>query len=274
MAFAKKQTAVVYIDTDKASFYTGKTGEIIKLDFPPNVISDLDLVSEEKLTELIDSFCKTNNLEGIKYETILVFSIGSVFEKDFTDENKEENTQIQQFIDIVPFEDILTKTYKLNKKTKVVVVNKVLYEALRRVLQKKNFSISLALPYSVLQEVNTELTNSVNLAFIAGKMDSYKQYNLIDYENNNSSDKTKTSDSKKQNKRVYILVGIFIVLLIVLGAVIISTLSPQPGLKKRTQVLPTLTPTPTIQKENTKLASPAASFSASSSSTVIPTISQ
>lgn len=274
MAFVKKQTAVVYIDTNNASFYTGKSGDIFRLDFPSNVISDLDLVSEEKLTQLIDSFCKTNNLEGTKFETILVFSAGSVFEKDFADENKEENTQIQQFIDIVPFEDVLSKTYKLNKKTKVVVVNKVLYEALKSALEKKNFSISLVLPYSVLQEVNTELTNSVNLAFIAGKMDSYKQFNLIDYENNKLNDKIKTGDFKKQNKRVYVLIGIFLLLLIVLGALIISTLSLQPGPKKGVQGLPTLTPTPAIQKENTQLSSPAANLSATSSPTATPKIPQ
>lgn len=274
MAFAKKQTAVVYIDTDKALFYTGKTVDIFRLDFPSNVISDLDLVSEEKLTELIDSFCKTNNLEGTKYETTLVFSTGSVFEKDFADENKEENTQMQQFIDIVPFEDVLSKTYKLDKKTKVVVINKTLYEALKNALEKKNFSISSVLPYSVLQEINTELANSVNLAFIAGKIDSYKQYNLNDSENNNSNNKIKTNDSKKQNKRVYILIGIFILLLILLGVLVISTLSPQQSSKKGTVVLPTLTPRPSIQKENTASASPSANISATGSPTVIPTVSQ
>lgn len=274
MAFEKKQTAVVYVDTDKVFFYTGKTGDIFRLDFPSNVISDLDLVSEEKLIQLIDSFCKTNNLEGTKFETILVFSTGSIFEKDFTDEIKEENTQIQQFIDIVPFEDVLSKTYKLNKKTKVVVVNKALFEALKNALEKKNFSISLVLPYSVLQEINTELTSSINLAFIASKIDSYKQYNLNDYENKNPNNKIKASDSKNQNKRVYVLVGIFILLLIVLGFLIISTLSSESSPKKGAEVLPILTPIPKVQKENIELASPAASFSASSSPTVTPTISQ
>ena len=162
----------------------------------------------------------------------------------------------------------------MGKKTKVVVVNKTLYEALKNALGKKNFSISLVLPYSLLQEINTELSSSVDLAFIAGKIDSYKQYNLIDHENNNLNNKVKTSDSKKQNKRVFVLVGIFIVLLIVLGVLIISTLSSQPSPKKGAQLLPALIPTTAIKKENIDLASKSANISATGSPTIIPTVSQ
>lgn len=276
MAFTKKQTAVVYLDTNKAFFYIGTTGAVITLDFPPDVISDLDLVDGEKLEHLIDTFVKANNIGGEKFETHIVFSPSSTFDKDFTEESfKKDDTQLQKFIDIVPFEEVLSKIYKLGKKTKVVGINKSLYEIVKQALGKNNFSVSLVLPYSVLQEIYPELANSVNLAFIAGKIDSLKQYSLSGPEVDLQKDKEKTVKSKTQNKRVYLLIGVFAILFIILIALVISTLSSKPTSKNEAIVLPTLTPKPTEQAVVTQpQLSPTASESATTSPTISPIISR
>lgn len=270
---AKKQTAVVYIDTNKIFFYAGKTGDIFRLDLSLGIVSDMDLVNEEKLLLAIDSFCKTNNLEGTNYETLVVFSMESTFEKEFSDDIKEDDAQIQQFIEIVPFEETLSKVYKLNKKTKVIVVNKAIYDAIKAALEKKNFSISQLLPYSVLKEVTTDLASNVNLALIASKSDSYKQFSLINATNTSSIHKEKAAEDKKQNKRVFALVGVFFVLLIILVVLIVTTFSPQPVAKKGAEVLPLLTPTPSIE-ENSQTSTPSAETTATNSSGIIPIVSE
>lgn len=272
MSFAKKQIAVVYIDVNKALFYIGYSGAILQLDFPSNVISDLDIVSKEKFEELLGTFIDSNNLKGLGIESILVFSKSSAFEKDFPEDTKGKEEEIQKFIDIIPFEDVLSKTYKFNKKTKVVAINKILYEAIKDAFEKKKISISLTLPFSILQELNVELENKVDLAFIAEKADSLKQYNLAsDYENNAQDGQEKKSGSKKQNLRLYIFIGIFVILLVVLIVLIISTSSSKPS-TKRGAALPSISPIPTIQKESVQSASPAGVFSASASPTIEPSI--
>ena len=273
MDFSKKPLTVIYIDKNKALFYFENTKITLQLDFPPNVISDLDLLSKERLEELIDTFINSNNLKDSKFEAVLVFSPVSAFEKDFLDDiPKDKEVEIKKFIDLVPFEEVQSKEYKLGKKTKVVAINKTLYDSIINIFKKRNIFVSSVLPFSVLQEISTELTHSVNLSFIAAKSDSYKQYSfIINNEDNSGNDKQKIGFIQKKNIRIYVLAGVFLILLLVLIVLVITTLLPANNPQKNQIVLPTFTPTPTVE-EIIPTVSPSESIEASISATITPTI--
>ena len=273
MDFSKKPLTVIYIDKNKALFYFENTKITLQLDFPPNVISDLDLLSKERLEELIDTFINSNNLKDSKFEAVLVFSPVSAFEKDFLgDLPKDKEVEIKKFIDLVPFEEVQSKEYKLGKKTKVVAINKTLYDSIINIFKKRNIFVSSVLPFSVLQEISTELTHSVSLGFIAAKSDSYKQYSLINgNEDNPGNDKQKIGFIQKKNIRIYVLAGVFLILLLVLIVLVITTLLPANNPQKNQIVLPTFTPTPTVE-EIIPTVSPSESIEASISATITPTI--
>lgn len=245
MDFSNRQTIACYIDTNKILFYLGTTGSILQLEFPPEVLSYLDLIHEAKFEQLLDSFLEQNQLAG--GGAILVYATTAVFEKDFEETQAGKNeTEIQKFIDIVPFEDVLSRTYKLNKKVKAVVINNRVYESIKSVFEKRNFLIHSVIPVSVLQETFSELAQNIDLGFILSKIDSVRQFSMINGNSGSNPTIEKKPESKKQNKRVYILGGIFGVLILILIVLIITTLLSKPASKNSKGVIaPPILPKPT-----------------------------
>lgn len=266
MDISNKQTIVCYIDTNKILFYLGSTGTIIQLEFPPDVLSYLDLMHEAKFEQLLDSFLEQNQLIG--GGVILVYSTTVTFEKDFEETQiVKEDTEIQKFIDIVPFEDVFSKTYKLNKKIKAVAVNNRVYESIRTVLERRNFIINSVIPISVLQETFSELAQNIDLGFILGKIDSIKQFSMINGTSGNNPALEKKPESKKQNKRLYVLGGIFGVLVLILIVMVINTLFSKPApTNSKGVTAPPLSPKPTILETSRHENSPPAIESSSSPS--------
>ena len=84
MDFAEKQTIVCYIDKNKALFYQDVDGSILKMDFPPDIISDQELTGIEKLEHLIESFLETNKFG--KGNIIFIYAPDIAIEKDFPDD--------------------------------------------------------------------------------------------------------------------------------------------------------------------------------------------
>lgn len=246
MDISSKQTIACYIDSNKILFYLGTTGSILQLEFPPEVISYLDLIHEAKFEQLLDSFLEQNQLAG--GGAILVYATTAVFEKDFEETQAgREDTEIQKFIDIVPFEDVLSRTYKLNKKVKAVAINNRVYESIRTVFEKRNFLIHSVIPVSVLQETFSELAQNIDLGFILSKIDSVKQFSMINGNSGSSPTLEKKPESKKQNKRIYVLGGVFGVLILILIVLVITSLLSKPVPKNsKSSIAPPLLPKPTI----------------------------
>lgn len=226
-----KQTIACYIDSNKILFYQETTGSILQLEFPPEVFSYLDLLSEDKFEQLIKLFLDQNKITG--GNVILVYSPTSTFEKDFQElDDGKQDMEIQKFTDMVPFEDVLSKTYKLKKKVKVVAVNNRVYESIRSVLENSKFLIYAVIPGSILQENVPELAENIDLGFILNRIDSLKQYSMINRNAVSNQELEKKPEAKKTNKRIYALGGVFGVLFIILAIMIFNGLSPEDNTKK------------------------------------------
>lgn len=249
MDFSEKQIIVCYIDNDKALIYQSTIGSISQINFPLDVISDRELTSREKFEQLIESFLETNKLG--KGNVIFIYAPNVTIEKDFPDELAgNKNEEIQKFIDMIPFEEVLSKIYKLNKKTKVVAINQEIYESIKNIFEKKNFLVLGIIPSTVLQETVAELSMNIDLAFIANKIYSLKQYSMVnDGELNNQNAKEK-SGFKKQNIRTYVLIIVFVILLFILVILVITKLFPKNSSKNLPVMQPSLSPTPSVPVVN------------------------
>ena len=250
MDFSEKQTIVCYIDKNKALFYQDVGGSMLQMNFPQNIISDQEFTDREKLEQLIESFLETNKLG--KGNVIFIYAPDVTIEKDFPDELAgDRNEEIQKFIDMIPFEEVLSKIYKLNKKTKVVAVNQEIYESIKNVFEKKNFLVLGIIPSVVLQEVVAELSTNIDLAFIANKIYSLKQYSMgSNGEFKNENIKEKPSLAKKQNIRIYVLI-VFAILLFIL-IILVTNLLPKNPSKNLPVVQPPISPTPSVPAVNPK----------------------
>ena len=221
------------------------------MDFPPDTISDQELTGREKLEHLIESFLETNKLE--KGNIIFIYAPDIAIEKDFPDELAgSKNDEIQKFVDMIPFDEVLSKIYKLDKKTKVVAINQAVYESMKNIFAKKNFLVLGIIPSTVLQETVAELSTNIDLAFIANKIFSLKQYSIVnegELINQNAKEK---SGLKKRNIRMYVLVIVFAILLFILIILVTAKLFPKNSSKDLPVFKPTLSPTPTASVINPK----------------------
>lgn len=251
MDLAKKQLLVVYIDTHASYFYLEATGGSAQLNFPPDVVSDADLVNREKFEHLVEGFVQTN-FKGPEMSAVLVFSPNITFEKEIVPViGKEIEEQTQEFTSIVPYEDVMSKTYKLNRKTKVVCVNKAFYDAFRTVFEKNKIFISMVLPMPVLTQVHPDLSQKLNLADIAQRSDSLRQFNMIEtYQNEHQKEEKKRWEAQKINRRLAGLIGVFIVLLLALGVFAYMNLFQSQQSSKEEGFIKAFTPTPTPNVES------------------------
>ncbi len=245
MDFSEKQTIVCYIDKNKALFYQDMDGSMLQMDFPPDIISDQELNGREKLEHLIESFLETNKLG--KGNIIFIYAPDITIEKDFPDEPAgNKNEEIQKFIDMIPFEEVLSKIYKLDKKTKVVAINQEIYDSIKNIFAKKNFLVLGIIPSAVLAETVAELSVNIDLAFIASKIYSLKQYSMVsegELSNQNTKEK---SGLKKQNIRMYALIIVFVILLFVLIILVITKSFSKNSSKNLPVMQPPISPAPTV----------------------------
>ena len=252
MDFSEKHTTVCYIDKDKALFYKDADGSMLKMDFPADLISDQELINGDAFERFIESFLEINKLE--KGNVIFIYSPNVTIEKDFSGELTEKmDDEIQKFIDMVPFEETLSKIYKLDKKIKVTAVNGSIYESIKNVFKKRDFLVLGIIPSSVLQETVADLSMNLDLAFIANKVYFLKQYSMVnDEELKNENTKEKPPLAKKQKVRLYFLLFVFCILLFVLVIMLVIKFLPKNPPKNLT-VMPPISPTPMVPVVNQPL---------------------
>lgn len=214
MDFPKKQTTIFYLDQNRGYFYDGSPHGLLEINFPPEAISHLEVINEERLNNAVKEFIETNKI--LPANVVLLLSVPVTFEKDFTDKNVTlEDAEVKEFLDYIPFEDVLGKVITLEQKQKLVAVNKKLIEIIKEAFNNQKFDIISIVPVSVLQETIPDLSTNLNLQIVLDKADSIKQYSIMTLE-----EPVKISNSKNKalvkNKRLLIITGIFVFLIFIL----------------------------------------------------------
>lgn len=255
MDFSKKQLGIFYLEGNRAIFYGGNVVNLLSLEWPLDVIKDLEVLDKEKLSAFIQAFVQSNNIAPCS--VIIVLSQAVTFEKDFPQVSSEEqDREMQKFIDFVPFEEVISRIIKLEKKLKIVAINKELYESIRDAFEKQGFSIISVVPASVLQETMPELAENLDLSMILSKADDIKQYSLLIAEEPRNT----TYETKKtwKNKKTLLLFGVFGILLIILIVLIFTSVlsgpSPKKIINKPTPTIPAgyLNPSPLTSEVSTQ----------------------
>lgn len=246
----KKEILAVFIDSNRILFYTKKASNTWQLSLLVDVLCDLEVVNREKLEHLIDAFFQLPNFKGKEFDTTVIFSQKTTFEKELISTNsKAEFEETQKFLDMVPFEEVLSNSYRINKKTKIVAANKILYNTLKQILEKNKAHVLLVLPMTILVTANPELTNKIDFPFIESKLESFKQYSLVDFEEMGlGGEVTNSIGIKKKDVRLYLLIVAMIVLFLVMIVLIYTTFIAVPKKVRRPISIPKTSVMPVEEK--------------------------
>lgn len=243
MDFSNRQTIVFYLSSTKGSVYQSSTGSILEFDLPQDTIVNQEVVNRDKLESTVQDFILSNRIT--KGNVIFVFSHNLSIDKEFPlDLKKNNEEEVKEFVEIVPFEEPVARAYKIVNKTKVVAVNGYLYNLVKNVVEKNGFNVIAFLPAVILQEISPQLANTTDLSFIAGKFELFKEYSLISSEKPIESQESPTKGEKKngKNNKNKIYLGVILLCLLFIAGSIGSLL-----LKSDNPSSSSALPTPQVQ---------------------------
>jgi len=220
-----KTNAIFYLDLNTGFYYAG-IQPMLTLAFPPDTISDQEVLSREKLTNLVAAFVETNKIEPSNL--VIVFAPTLSYQKDYEGSiplTEKDNQDIRDFFEIVPFENVASKTYKLGKKTIALAVNKDILDSLKEAFEKWKFTVIAAVPYAVISEIIPELAQNVDFDLMFSRFDPMRQYNMIDSAQPQSPGRALApgeTEKPKNNTRTFALLGVFGLLFAVLLFMVLS----------------------------------------------------
>lgn len=226
MDFIKKPPALMYLDRNGFYFYQENLSNIISLAFLETSVKDMDVINSTSLFNQIKGFVEQYHLTPSTISIILSPNI--TFEKDFVGLNHElAHEEVDKFIETVPFESVLVKEYPIENGTKVITANDDLYKELKLGFEKVSFSLEDVIPFQMLGQDQGLIKNLTleNANQLLKKIDRFKQYSMALIVKDkiiihNPGKKTDTS-KKKNNTRLYAMIGIFIILFAILGVMLL-----------------------------------------------------
>lgn len=270
---ATVKTGIVYLQKDKFQLYSPYAGNILEFRFVPESIRDLDIINSSLLSNLIRSFIITGKIPPCNL--IFVLAENAYFTKDFLMYSEQKTPdpthpaitkevlqkQADEFVEHVPFDNVVSKTMPIKDGLKVCATNKDFYETIAVAFEHQGFTIESVLPGVVIGN-GLSLRPSMDGAManlILQKANAAKQYNLLgqqvfqpqlkqESEEDDEGALEHLPQSKKQDKKqLYALVGVFASLLIVLIIVYVQSTTPPPP-PKQPAFANTTNPTPLVAK--------------------------
>ncbi|MEK7517629.1 MAG: hypothetical protein AAB583_03700 [Patescibacteria group bacterium] len=265
--FSKNNPVVLLLDRSGFSLFQGTLVNILKFPFTPDTVANLEVVNKDQLFTLISSFIDKNRI----YPSIIIVVLADavVYEKDFSKvasssnqktldfaDKEQQQIEIQNFLQKVPFEEILAKVIKTEAMTRLVAANKDLIFSTTDPFAKKGFLVEAIVP-AFLYGQNANFANGLTpdiARLVLKKQELLKVANLlIDQQETAISqgpDENEKGKEPKRNLMPLILIAIFIVLLIVLGIMFVGLGGQEKSInnneKKSSEnrVIPSITPIP------------------------------
>lgn len=250
-------TILILLQKEKFDLYSLTTAKLYEFRFVPEIIRDLEVINIELLENLIKLFITSNKIAP---ENIcIVLSDNACFIKDFLSNvtpqpvnstqsvgasasahpipvlpNQDELIeQSKEFIEHVPFDKVVSKIIPISNGIKVVAVNLDFYEAIQNAFEKLGFKVNSVIPGIVFGNgISTKpVLDIVTANTILQQADSVREYDLLKQvafiaPTKQSVDSDRGVDveekpHKKSSKRVFVMLGVFGVLIGILLLVLV-----------------------------------------------------
>lgn len=259
--------AVVFVDRKNMYYFGGDAKTALSLPFPPTAVQDMEVINGDELIKTITDFIKANKLKPA--EILYCFSSQTYFEKAVPEKTAPEEIERlrSEFNENVPFNKILSKDFSQGKNTTIIAMNKDFAYTMKKVFETLGFSTQAIIPTFVLygqqavtfsSQVGEQLMkhfNSLQQVSFPTKEDETKN---IDHD-----EKEFAVQKKPGNNRLYVLIGVFGVLIIILIGFYFymqKKRAPQPSAQTPSQVIVPTTitslPSPTVEASPTATLQP------------------
>lgn len=216
----KKPQAVLLLGRFQGVYLSQTMAQPVTIPFPPEIIRDMDVVNRDALADFLKAI--TEQMQLTPSELTLLLADDILFVKQFpTAGIKTSEKDIQTFVDSVPFEEQAVTKMPAPPNTVVAVSSREYFEAFEDAFKKLKFAVTLIFPAFVMaKEANLSQTVDINtLSTALHRAPAYHQYNLFQKEEDvlpHAASPLITKDAPKDKTRLYIMIGVFGILLVVL----------------------------------------------------------
>lgn len=238
---------LIFIHRDRFEYFDEIINRTLQQLYLPNAIKDLEVLQIEELNKQISAFIIANKLSPVFL--LMIVSDDIIFEKNIVEPDPaKRQLEINNFVENIPFENPISRLYQFANGFKIVVMNKDMFQAIKSGFGLHGFvivglipSFSLGTNFSGAQSLSLE-----SAKYVLSKFDTLKQHSLIsDFivkQSEYALELQKNQENKKHISGIYVLLGVFIILMIGLAGFIFITYSSKPAKTPSPQPLPVNTP--------------------------------
>lgn len=211
---------ILYVDRNSMGLLKGDQ-KLIKLDFEPTVVKDMDIISTEDFIITMAEWFEKFDVKPC--DMIIVLSKDMYFDYQFQTIAGQEavDTQINLYLETVPFEEKVSKHFNQDGNTSVVVLSRDYYESLLEFLEKRYIRVLALFPSGLLRIDSVE---SVNFESLIKGLETHKNFNFLDdFELKSVESPILTNLKPKDTRLLKVTSAIFILLALILGVMIYFT---------------------------------------------------
>jgi len=211
-----RQKSILYVDKNTISFYAKSGQKPLVLTLEPDVIKDMEIVSQEKFVQSLAFWMDNNKIPPC--DVILVLSENVYFEhatQSLASDGSADN-EIETYLGTIPLEQVVSRVLVDDASKRAIALGRDYYDLLLDFLERRYFRVLALLPASLLKVKSPEEIKVDNLI---KNLDDYKKFNFLsDFERRFVSDSFIARNSPRDTKHLKIMLGFFGLLLIVLAA--------------------------------------------------------
>lgn len=261
-----RQKGAILLMRDRLQLYIPGMRSVIEFRFVPEIVRDLDVYNREMFNNLVKMFIANAKLPPSNL--VIAITDSAAIIKDFTStpppqqQNSSSNQsqvkpsvplsmgelekQEDEFLSVVPFEEVISKSFPIKNGIRVYAINKDLYETLRGAFESQGFSIVAILPAVAFgSQVGAKtLLDAPTALDIIRRSESLKQFNLINQpvftlepeEAIEEQPVTQRKPSLIKKYQIPLAIGIFVILIALLVVLVIQQIQPPSKPKPQTPV--------------------------------------
>ncbi len=241
-------TGVIFLQKNKFDIYTMPPGRVSEFLFVPEVIKELDIIDRDLLDNLVKLFVTNNKIPACNL--VIIIAENACFTRDIQLQSPDSEVAVEdiakEFVDSVPYEKIASRNFPLQRGIRAFAVNEDFYLGIVSAFEKMGFKIDGVYPGLAFGNLIGKdfVLSSSNSELVLSTARSQGKYNLLlpeERAENEQEDHTvgegvsnapeQVDDyviekeepvRKKSNKRLFLMIGVFLVLIIILIITILN----------------------------------------------------
>lgn len=227
---ASLQEGIIFVQAKGFTVYHPSFPSGSHFSFSEKYIKDLDILEKAGLEDSISTWFVTLHIPLSNF--IMILSDSVYFEKDIMQMDiQKQDEMTKAFLDTVPFENVLTKTFPIQNGAKVIAANKDFCDLMITAIRKQKYTIESVVPavifgiFGVPVDIKDDGLSDVAVSLLFRNYSQIKQQGfdigqqVIAVSVNISQ---KNQSGKEKTNLPYLLV-FFFVLIVVLIFVILSS---------------------------------------------------